>query len=228
MAAARASGAASPEVVAAQLLGVLWLATVTTGSWGAAATAAAGGEETLKCEDLRVGQYICKDPKINDATQEPVNCTNYTAHAPNITCKDFSGNETHFTGNEVGFLRPISCRNVNGYSYKVAVALSLFLGWLGADRFYLGYPALGLLKFCTVGFCGIGSLIDFILISMQRRRCDNGSRGQIDAIAAVMMEGAMSQGLCTASRRIREKTSKQFSSKPLEGHRPSPTYTLAQ
>lgn len=35
----------------------------------------------------------------------------------------------------------IFCRN--GYSYKVAVALSLFLGWLGADRFYLGYPALG-------------------------------------------------------------------------------------
>lgn len=25
----------------------------------------------------------------------------------------------------------------------------------------------GLLKFCTVGFCGIGSLVDFILISMQ-------------------------------------------------------------
>ncbi|KPP76755.1 hypothetical protein Z043_103873, partial [Scleropages formosus] len=56
---------------------------------------------------------------------------------------------------------------MNGYSYKVAVALSLFLGWLGADRFYLGYPALGLLKFCTVGFCGIGSLVDFMLISMQ-------------------------------------------------------------
>ncbi|KAJ0064962.1 hypothetical protein NL108_000599, partial [Boleophthalmus pectinirostris] len=55
----------------------------------------------------------------------------------------------------------------SGYSYKVAVALSLFLGWLGADRFYLGYPALGLLKFCTVGFCGIGTLIDFILIAMQ-------------------------------------------------------------
>lgn len=25
----------------------------------------------------------------------------------------------------------------------------------------------GLLKFCTVGFCGIGTLIDFILIAMQ-------------------------------------------------------------
>ncbi|XP_027392871.1 TM2 domain-containing protein 1 isoform X1 [Bos indicus] len=160
----------APDTAAARLLGALWFVSVTTGPWGAAA---GGGEETLKCEDLKVGQYICKDPKINDATQEPVNCTNYTAYvqcfpAPNITCKDFGGNETHFTGNEVGFLKPISCRNVNGYSYKVAVALSLFLGWLGADRFYLGYPALGLLKFCTVGFCGIGSLIDFILISMQK------------------------------------------------------------
>jgi len=40
----------------------------------------------------------------------------------------------------------------NGYSYKVAVALSLFLGWLGADRFYLGYPALG--KFISHFFFG--------------------------------------------------------------------------
>lgn len=100
--------------------------------------------------------------------------------APNIICKDYSGNETHFTGNEVGFLKPISCRNVNGYSYKVAVALSLFLGWLGADRFYLGYPALGLLKFCTVGFCGIGSLIDFVLISMQIVGPSDGSSYIID------------------------------------------------
>ncbi|XP_074237017.1 TM2 domain-containing protein 1 isoform X3 [Saimiri boliviensis] len=171
MAAAWPCGPCAPEAVTVRLFGVLWFISVTTGPWGAVATSA-GGEESLKCEDLKVGQYICKDPKINEATQEPVNCTNYTAHvscfpAPNITCKDSSGNETHFTGNEVGFFKPISCRNVNGYSYKVAVALSLFLGWLGADRFYLGYPALGLLKFCTVGFCGIGSLIDFILISMQ-------------------------------------------------------------
>ncbi|ETE70815.1 TM2 domain-containing protein 1, partial [Ophiophagus hannah] len=121
---------------------------------------------------LIVQTYICKDPKIDNATQEPMNCTNHTAYvaclpAPNITCKDFNGSETQFTGKEIGFYQPIECRSVNGYSYKVAVALSLFLGWLGADRFYLGYPALGLLKFCTVGFCGIGSLIDFILISMQ-------------------------------------------------------------
>lgn len=32
--------------------------------------------------------------------------------APNITCKDLHGNETHFTGKELGFRKPISCRNV--------------------------------------------------------------------------------------------------------------------
>ena len=46
------------------------------GPWGAAASS---GEET-QWEGLSVGQYICKDPKINDVTQEPVNYTNYTAH----------------------------------------------------------------------------------------------------------------------------------------------------
>uniref|UniRef100_A0A8C6EI79 TM2 domain containing 1 n=1 Tax=Microcebus murinus TaxID=30608 RepID=A0A8C6EI79_MICMU len=139
-------------------LGVLWLVSGTMGPWEAAAT---GGEELLKCEDLKVGQYICKDPKINDATRAHVPCF----PAPNITCKDFSGNETHFTGTEIGFLNPISGRNVNGYSYKVAVALSLFLGWLG---------------FCTIGFCGIGSLIDFIFISMQIVEPSDGSSYIID------------------------------------------------
>ncbi|MCJ8737691.1 hypothetical protein PDJAM_G00027080 [Pangasius djambal] len=115
---------------------------------------------------------VGRNPKIDDATQEPENCKDLVAWveclpAPNISCILSNGTRFKFSGEEVGFNKSIPCRNVTGYSYKVAVALSLFLGWLGADRFYLGYPALGLLKFCTVGFCGIGSLVDFILISMQ-------------------------------------------------------------
>ncbi|XP_078263404.1 TM2 domain-containing protein 1 [Rhinoraja longicauda] len=142
-----------------------------------------------KCEELRLGQYICDTPKISDITQEPENCTNNTAFvpcmpAPNITCKNDSGIVNTFRGKEVGFYKPFPCRNVTGYSYKVAVALSLFLGWLGADRFYLGYPALGLLKFCTVGFCGIGSLIDFVLISVQIVGPADGSNYIIDYYGA--------------------------------------------
>nr|XP_023669072.1 TM2 domain-containing protein 1 [Paramormyrops kingsleyae] len=145
--------------------------------------------EVEDCTNLRLGQYRCKDPKIDDATQEPENCKHSFAWveclpAPNVTCR--LPNKTHFkfSGEEVGFNKSIPCRNVNGYSYKVAVALSLFLGWLGADRFYLGYPALGLLKFCTVGFCGIGSLVDFMLISMQIVGPSDGSNYIVDYYGA--------------------------------------------
>lgn len=54
MAAACSFGQVALETVAVQLLGFLWFVSVTTGPWGAAA---AGGEEMLKCEDLKVGQY---------------------------------------------------------------------------------------------------------------------------------------------------------------------------
>lgn len=37
----------------------------------------------------------------------------------------------------------------------------------GADRFYLGYPALGLLKLCTLGFLFLGQFCDVILIATQ-------------------------------------------------------------
>lgn len=134
--------------------------------------------------------YLCKEPKIDEATQEPQNCRHTTAWveccpAPNITCRLPNGTEFRFSGEEVGFNKTVSCRNVSGYySYKIAVALSLFLGWLGADRFYLGYPALGLLKFCTVGFCGIGTLIDFILIAMQIVGPADGSSYIVDYYGA--------------------------------------------
>ncbi|XP_075935348.1 TM2 domain-containing protein 1 [Anarhichas minor] len=146
-------------------------------------------EEVDSCDNLRLGQYLCNDPKIDEATQEPENCRDMTAWveclpAPNISCRLSNGTEFRFSGEEVGFNKTTPCRNVSGYSYKVAVALSLFLGWLGADRFYLGYPALGLLKFCTVGFCGIGTLIDFILIAMQIVGPADGSNYIVDYYGA--------------------------------------------
>ena len=46
----------------------------------------------------------------------------------------------------------------------VTVLISLFVGWLGIDRFYLGYTGLGILKLITCGGFGIWALIDLILI----------------------------------------------------------------
>lgn len=45
-----------------------------------------------------------------------------------------------------------------------AIILSLLLGGLGIDRFYLGYIGLGILKLLTGGVFGIMWLIDLILI----------------------------------------------------------------
>ena len=53
-------------------------------------------------------------------------------------------------------------------SWIVALLLSFFLGALGADRFYLGYIGLGIAKLLTLGGCGIWSLIDLIMIALNK------------------------------------------------------------
>ena len=58
--------------------------------------------------------------------------------------------------------------------WLVALLLSIFLGGLGVDRFYLGSIGLGILKLITCGGVGVWALIDIILIAMEKMKDGNG------------------------------------------------------
>jgi TM2 domain-containing membrane protein YozV len=59
-------------------------------------------------------------------------------------------------------------------NWTVALLLSVFLGSLGIDRFYMGYIGLGILKLLTVGGCGIWAIIDIILIATNKLKDADG------------------------------------------------------
>jgi len=125
-------------------------------------------EKTAKkvnCNELLKGQYLCPLPDIDSDTQQPRDCDKVSKKAK-IKCNAAPGIICSETGNST-FTGETDCRYTNGYHFDTALMLSIFLGMFGADRFYLGYPALGLLKFSTLGFFFLGHLLDIILIASQ-------------------------------------------------------------
>jgi TM2 domain-containing membrane protein YozV len=65
-------------------------------------------------------------------------------------------------------LRVQPSQNPGTKDWSTTLLLSIFLGALGVDRFYLGYTGLGVLKLVTLGACGIWSLVDVILITLNK------------------------------------------------------------
>jgi len=61
-----------------------------------------------------------------------------------------------------------------GKPFTTTLILSIFLGGLGIDRFYLGYTLLGILKLITGGFFGIWWLIDIVLIATRKMTDSDG------------------------------------------------------
>ena len=80
---------------------------------------------------------------------------------PNGTSTVISSDESKNTTNPSN--TPSSGRTSNK-SQLIALLLSIFLGGLGIHRFYLGHIGMGVLYLLTGGLCGIGWLIDIILI----------------------------------------------------------------
>lgn len=62
--------------------------------------------------------------------------------------------------------------------WVTALLLSIFLGWLGIDRFYVGKIGTGILKLITGGGFGIWWIIDIILIATNSMTDKQGKKLQ--------------------------------------------------
>lgn len=139
--------------------------------------ASSGNETRVNCKDLQPGQYYCEDPAIDRDTQQAVNCTK--EQLVKVPCHPVEGLEC-----DGEFTQQVPCKWTNGKRFDVALLLSVFLGWLGIDRFYLGYPALGLVKLCTFGFLLLWHLVDILLIAIQVVGPSDGSAYVMDYYGA--------------------------------------------
>lgn len=66
-------------------------------------------------------------------------------------------------------------------SKTTALILSILVGGLGIDRFYLGYTGIGILKLLTAGCFGVLYLIDIINIATGNLKPADGTSYQEDS-----------------------------------------------
>lgn len=77
--------------------------------------------------------------------------------------------------NDGAWEHEVSARPKAPKSKLLAVLLALFGGAFGADRFYLGYLGLGVLKLLTAGGMGLWLIIDVVLVAADAVRPADGS-----------------------------------------------------
>ncbi|XP_063711542.1 TM2 domain-containing protein Y66D12A.21-like [Symsagittifera roscoffensis] len=139
------------------------------------------------CDDLLPGQYQCQTfhlppSKCNETYS--ISCVlaagllcrlSNSSNTAEKSAEDNSistdkTNETELSqGLTVSaFNQTLNCPyNETSYRYDIALLLSVLCGVVGADRFYLGYPALGVLKLFSFGGLLIWWLVDIVLIALQ-------------------------------------------------------------
>nr|CDJ87240.1 TM2 domain containing protein [Haemonchus contortus] len=128
------------------------------------------------CQSLRSFQYACEPPLINAETQQPLNCNE--DNSVTVTCKVANGVQCRGLLNGTRYFqltKPNACSYHAHLHHSTALLLSIFLGFLGIDRMYLGYYAVGIIKMFSLGGLFVLWLIDVVLIALQLLQPADGS-----------------------------------------------------
>jgi hypothetical protein len=121
-------------------------------------------EEFLACDVVDLSQLS----EVEYDSSDKVGCRRFNALAgesierTTATCRVLDGIEC--LGVREFQKTGYPCIKFSGYRYTSALVLSLFLGVLGADMFYLGYTFVGFMKLFTLGGFGMWFLLDLILL----------------------------------------------------------------
>jgi TM2 domain-containing membrane protein YozV len=67
------------------------------------------------------------------------------------------------------------CKWTSGVRWSTSFMLSLTLGGVGADRFYLGHIATGVAKLLTFGGLGVWTVVDVVLTAVGFLHPSDGS-----------------------------------------------------
>uniref|UniRef100_A0A7E4VYW8 TM2 domain-containing protein n=1 Tax=Panagrellus redivivus TaxID=6233 RepID=A0A7E4VYW8_PANRE len=120
------------------------------------------------CNDLKKGQYICETPVIDAVTNKFTTCAE--DNSISVKCKTIPGLKCRGKNDKTGeFIMKIenACRYNTHVKHVGALLLSVFLGVLGIDRFYLGHFTIGLFKLCSCGFFMLLYVADIIFIALK-------------------------------------------------------------
>jgi len=111
-------------------------------------------------------------PQIVGGPDTPVNLATLKAYAVDQTIKA----ETSVV--EVATGTTYQAKQIPGlYSkreWMITLILSILLGQLGVDRFYLGEIGLGVLKLITCGGLGVWWIIDIVLVATRKMTDSDG------------------------------------------------------
>eukprot|EP00727_Mastigamoeba_balamuthi_P009309 m51a1_g500 hypothetical protein (626) ;mRNA; f:267843-278108 len=103
---------------------------------------------TQPCSTLPRKFLECATPRYNATSG--VGCRSHGPKAKgNATCRALPG--VVCSGPRVFVRQNYPCIVMKRHKYTTAIILSMLLGWVGADRFYLGHIGIGVLKMLTLG-----------------------------------------------------------------------------